>query len=86
MNVALNTKRAGKIPTRLYKFNRFYPANKTHCKDKYNLRIVNYFFNFFVFLQTIKKNGANFSTPLRSGRNDARALPHVALRCDGLNC
>ena len=32
MNVASNIKRAGLPPARHYKFNRFYPANKTHCK------------------------------------------------------
>ena len=32
MNAASNIKRAGVNPARHYKFNRFYPANKTHCK------------------------------------------------------
>lgn len=32
MNAASNIKRAGGNPARHYKFNRFYPANKTHCK------------------------------------------------------
>ena len=32
MNAASIIKRAGGNPARHYKFNRFYPANKTHCK------------------------------------------------------
>lgn len=34
-----NTKRAGNYPTRLCKFNRFYPANKTFSKDTTNFMI-----------------------------------------------
>lgn len=43
MNADSNTKRAGKSPTRLCKFNRFYPANKTFGKD------TNYFYTYNFF-------------------------------------
>ena len=47
MNAGSNTKRAGKTPTRLCKFNRFYPANKTFGKDTTNLIFCQVVFNKF---------------------------------------
>ena len=48
MNVGSNTKRAGITPTRLCKFNRFYPANKTFCKDTTNFKFCQVIFNKFL--------------------------------------
>lgn len=47
-NDGSNTKRAGNNPTRLCKFNRFYPANKTLCKNPILIFAAN-FEKFFVF-------------------------------------
>ena len=61
MNAGSNTKRAGKTPTRLCKFNRFYPANKTFCKYTTKFQIVKRFDK--VFLQmTIETNQTYVST------------------------
>lgn len=62
----LNTKRAGKTPTRLCKFNRFYPANKTFCKYTTNFQIVKKFDK--VFLQMMIETTQTYASTFDGSR------------------